>query len=112
MSMFNKLDSVVERFETLTEKLADPSIYDRQAEFKKISSERSNLEERTKMDLTLHWTYVTTGSKNLAVVSTQNIENLEVVKMPEVLLEKTKAKDQTIKAEYSTSARSRKQPNG
>jgi peptide chain release factor 1 len=43
--MFDKLDSVVERFETLTEKLADPTIYDRQAEFKKISSERSNLEE-------------------------------------------------------------------
>ena len=45
MSMFTQLDEVVRRFETLTEKLADPTIYDRQAEFKKISSERSNLEE-------------------------------------------------------------------
>ncbi|PIK14971.1 MAG: peptide chain release factor 1 [Halobacteriovorax sp. JY17] len=45
MSMFDKLDAVVERFESLTEKLADPTIYDRQDEFKKISSERSNLEE-------------------------------------------------------------------
>lgn len=45
MSMFDKLDGVIERFESLTEKLADPSIYDRQDEFKKISSERSNLEE-------------------------------------------------------------------
>ncbi|WP_365993071.1 peptide chain release factor 1 [Halobacteriovorax sp. JY17] len=43
--MFDKLDAVVERFESLTEKLADPTIYDRQDEFKKISSERSNLEE-------------------------------------------------------------------
>ncbi|ATH09474.1 peptide chain release factor 1 [Halobacteriovorax marinus] len=43
--MFDKLDAVIERFETLTEKLADPTIYDRQDEFKKISSERSNLEE-------------------------------------------------------------------
>ncbi len=45
MSMFDKLDGVIERFEALNEKLADPTIYDRQAEFKKISSERSNLEE-------------------------------------------------------------------
>ncbi len=45
MSMFDKLDGVIERFESLTEKLADPTIYDRQDEFKKISSERSNLEE-------------------------------------------------------------------
>ncbi|WP_372651893.1 peptide chain release factor 1 [Halobacteriovorax sp.] len=43
--MFDKLDGVIERFESLTEKLADPTIYDRQDEFKKISSERSNLEE-------------------------------------------------------------------
>jgi peptide chain release factor 1 len=45
MSIFDKLASVVDRFEALNEKLADPTIYDRQAEFKKISSERSNLEE-------------------------------------------------------------------
>ncbi|MDD0854048.1 peptide chain release factor 1 [Halobacteriovorax sp. GB3] len=43
--MFDKLDAVVDRYEELTEKLADPTIYDRQDEFKKISSERANLEE-------------------------------------------------------------------
>ncbi len=45
MSMFHKLDEVVERYNTLTEKLADPSIYDRQSEFKAISSERSAIED-------------------------------------------------------------------
>lgn len=45
MSMFDKLDAVVDRYEVLTEKLADPSIYDRQDEFKKISSERASVEE-------------------------------------------------------------------
>ena len=45
MSMFDKLESVVARYEQLTEKLADPSIYDRQKEFKQISSERSNIED-------------------------------------------------------------------
>lgn len=45
MSMFDKLDSVVQRFEVLTEKMADPTLYDRQEEFKKISAERANLEE-------------------------------------------------------------------
>lgn len=45
MSMFDKLESVVRRYEQLTEKLADPSIYDRQKEFKEISSERSNIED-------------------------------------------------------------------
>ncbi len=43
--MYDKLEKVVERYEELTEKLADPSLYDRQEEFKKISSERSNLED-------------------------------------------------------------------
>jgi peptide chain release factor 1 len=43
--MFDKLDAVVDRYEVLTEKLADPSIYDRQDEFKKISSERASVEE-------------------------------------------------------------------
>lgn len=43
--MFDKLEAVVQRFEELTEKLADPSLYDRQAEFKKISSERGSIEE-------------------------------------------------------------------
>jgi len=45
MSMFDKLDQVVKRFEELTEKLADPSIYDRQKEFKEVSEERGNIED-------------------------------------------------------------------
>lgn len=45
MSIFGKLDKVVERYEILTERMADPTLYDRQDEFKKISSERSSLEE-------------------------------------------------------------------
>ena len=43
--MFEKLDKVIARFDQLTEKLADPSLYERKEEFKKISSERGNLEE-------------------------------------------------------------------
>ena len=35
--MFDKLEGVVRRYEELTEKLADPTLYDRQAEFKKVS---------------------------------------------------------------------------
>lgn len=45
MSMFDKLDAVVDRYEDLTEKMADPTLYDRQSEFKAISEERSNIEE-------------------------------------------------------------------
>lgn len=45
MSIFNKIDAVVRRYELLTEKLADPSIYDRQKEFKEVSGERASLEE-------------------------------------------------------------------
>lgn len=45
MSMFDKLEEVVKRYEELTEKLADPTIYDRQAEFKKVSEERGNIED-------------------------------------------------------------------
>lgn len=45
MSMYDKLEAVVKRFEELTEKLADPTIYDRQAEFKKVSEERGNIED-------------------------------------------------------------------
>lgn len=45
MKIYSKLDAACERYEVLNEKLADPSIYDRQDEFKKISSERSALEE-------------------------------------------------------------------
>jgi peptide chain release factor 1 len=43
--MFAKLDSVVKRFEELTEKMADPTLYDRQAEFKATSEERANIED-------------------------------------------------------------------
>jgi peptide chain release factor 1 len=43
--MFDKLDQVVKRFEELTEKLADPTIYDRQKEFKQVSEERGNIED-------------------------------------------------------------------
>lgn len=46
--MFDKLEAVVARYELLTEKLADPSIYDRQKEFKETSSERANIEEVVK----------------------------------------------------------------
>ena len=43
--MFDKLDEVVKRFEELTEKMSDPTLYDRQKEFKAVSEERSNIEE-------------------------------------------------------------------
>ncbi len=46
--MLDKLDKVVDRYERLTEKLADPTIYDRQKEFKQVSEERSGLEEIVK----------------------------------------------------------------
>ncbi|HLT22556.1 MAG TPA: peptide chain release factor 1 [Bacteriovoracaceae bacterium] len=42
--MFHKLDAVVRRFETLTERLGDPSLYDRAGELREINSERSHLE--------------------------------------------------------------------
>lgn len=45
MSMFDKLDAVVRRYEQLTEKLGDPTIYERQKEFKEISSERASIED-------------------------------------------------------------------
>jgi peptide chain release factor 1 len=45
MSIFDKLEGVVKRFEELTEKMADPTLYERQKEYKEISTERSNLEE-------------------------------------------------------------------
>lgn len=44
MSILDKLDAVVDRFEVLTEKLADPSIYDRKAELKDITTERGTME--------------------------------------------------------------------
>ena len=46
--MFDKLEDVVKRFNELTEKLADPTIYDRQVEFKQVSGERGNIEELVK----------------------------------------------------------------
>ncbi|MFL5784014.1 MAG: peptide chain release factor 1 [Bacteriovoracaceae bacterium] len=42
--MFHKLDAVVRRFETLTERLADPTLYDRPAELRETNAERSNIE--------------------------------------------------------------------
>lgn len=42
--MFDKLDAVVRRFEVLTERLADPSLYDRAQELRETNAERSNLE--------------------------------------------------------------------
>lgn len=43
--MFDKLDAVVKRFEVLTERLADPGLYDRPKEMREINEERSHLEE-------------------------------------------------------------------
>jgi peptide chain release factor 1 len=43
--MFDKLDAVVDRFEQVNEKLADPTVYERQDEFQALNKERSNLEE-------------------------------------------------------------------
>ena len=45
MSIFSKLDAVVDRFETLTEKMGDPTLYDRQEEYQAVTKERSNLED-------------------------------------------------------------------
>jgi len=42
--VFHKLDAVVKRFETLTERLGDPSLYDRAGELREINSERAHLE--------------------------------------------------------------------
>lgn len=48
MSIFNKLDAVVNRFDTLTEKMGDPTLYERQEEYQAITKERANLEEIVK----------------------------------------------------------------
>jgi peptide chain release factor 1 len=45
MSIFNKLDAVVNRFNVLTEKMGDPTLYERQEEYQAITKERSNLED-------------------------------------------------------------------
>lgn len=48
MSIFHKLDEVEKRFQHLTDKLADPAIYDNPDELMKVNSERSSLEEVVK----------------------------------------------------------------
>ncbi len=42
--MFDKLEAVVRRFEILTERLADPTLYDRAQELRETNAERSNIE--------------------------------------------------------------------
>lgn len=42
--MFDKLEAVVRRFEVLTERLADPTLYDRPQELRETNAERSNIE--------------------------------------------------------------------
>ncbi|HXH74291.1 MAG TPA: peptide chain release factor 1 [Bacteriovoracaceae bacterium] len=42
--MFHKLESVVKRYETLTDRLADPTLYDRPTELRETNTERSNIE--------------------------------------------------------------------
>jgi peptide chain release factor 1 len=42
--VFDKLEAVVKRYETLTERLADPSLYDRPEELRATNAERSNIE--------------------------------------------------------------------
>jgi peptide chain release factor 1 len=42
--VFDKLEAVVRRFDTLTERLGDPSLYDRAGELRELNSERANIE--------------------------------------------------------------------
>ncbi len=42
--MFNKLDAVIRRYEILTERLGDPTLYDRAQELRETNTERSNIE--------------------------------------------------------------------
>ena len=42
--MFDKLEAVVRRFEILTERLGDPSLYDRPSELRETNTERTNIE--------------------------------------------------------------------
>lgn len=42
--MFDKLEAVVRRYEILTERLADPSLYDRAQELRETNTERTNIE--------------------------------------------------------------------
>ncbi|MBI2519142.1 MAG: peptide chain release factor 1 [Bdellovibrio sp.] len=45
MSIYDKLEKVAKRYEELTEKMADPTLYERQAEYRAITSERAQIEE-------------------------------------------------------------------
>ncbi|HAZ13700.1 MAG TPA: peptide chain release factor 1 [Bdellovibrionales bacterium] len=45
MSIYDKLEKVARRFEELTEKMADPTLYERQTEYRAITSERAQIEE-------------------------------------------------------------------
>jgi peptide chain release factor 1 len=42
--VFDKLDAVVRRYEILTERLGDPTLYDRPTELRETNTERSNIE--------------------------------------------------------------------
>jgi peptide chain release factor 1 len=42
--VFDKLDAVVRRYDTLTERLGDPSLYDRADDLRETNAERSNIE--------------------------------------------------------------------
>jgi peptide chain release factor 1 len=42
--VFDKLEAVIRRFEILTERLGDPSLYDRAQELRETNTERSNIE--------------------------------------------------------------------
>lgn len=42
--MFNKLDAVIRRYEILTERLGDPTLYDRAQELRETNTERANIE--------------------------------------------------------------------
>jgi peptide chain release factor 1 len=42
--VFDKLEAVVRRFDILTERLSDPSLYDRPQELRETNTERSNIE--------------------------------------------------------------------
>jgi peptide chain release factor 1 len=41
--MFDKLEKVVQKFESLTERLGDPTLYDRPTELREVNTERSHL---------------------------------------------------------------------
>ena len=45
MDIFKKLDSVVVKYDQLTEKMSEPKLYENPAEYRRISTEHKNLEE-------------------------------------------------------------------